>query len=120
MLNGTKKRSQVSCREYYSYKLQIGLFGFFVELHTILVLLQRPSKSWLYQSYHNGLPLHHDTKRGLDQTVKLLLSHGHMCLFSGWLKELYGPSFLKLMHLNCFQENYLDDCDHFTMLPPVF
>ncbi|XP_022890319.1 uncharacterized protein LOC111405594 isoform X6 [Olea europaea var. sylvestris] len=76
MLNGTKKRSQVSCREYYSYKLQIGLFGFFVELHTILVLLQRPSKSWLYQSYHNGLPLHHDTKRGLDQTVKLLLSHG--------------------------------------------
>ncbi|XP_022890315.1 uncharacterized protein LOC111405594 isoform X3 [Olea europaea var. sylvestris] len=32
---------------------------------------------------------------------------GHMCLFSGWLKELYGPSFLKLMHLNCFQENYV-------------
>ncbi|XP_022899121.1 plasma membrane ATPase 2-like isoform X3 [Olea europaea var. sylvestris] len=27
MLNGMKKRSQVSCREYYSYKLQIRPSG---------------------------------------------------------------------------------------------
>ncbi|KAH6809024.1 hypothetical protein C2S51_026807 [Perilla frutescens var. frutescens] len=74
---------------------------------------------------HNGTPLHHAAKRGLEHTVKLLLSHGanalkmndygqtpldiarvkghtnivraieeHMCLFSGWLRELYGPGFL--------------------------
>ncbi|KAL2518401.1 putative E3 ubiquitin-protein ligase XBAT35 [Abeliophyllum distichum] len=77
---------------------------------------------------HAGTPLHHAAKRGLDQTVKLLLSHGanalvmnddcqtpldiargkgysnvvrtiegHMCLFSGWLRELYGPGFLELL-----------------------
>ncbi|XP_052189291.1 putative E3 ubiquitin-protein ligase XBAT35 isoform X2 [Diospyros lotus] len=75
-----------------------------------------------------GTPLHHAAKRGLEQTVKLLLSHGanalvmnddcqtpldvarakgysnvvraienHLCLFSGWLRELYGPSFLEAL-----------------------
>ncbi|KAL8026423.1 hypothetical protein ABFX02_14G026600 [Erythranthe guttata] len=77
---------------------------------------------------HAGTPLHHAAKRGLEQTVKLLLSHGanalvmnddcqtpldvarakgyanvvrtieaHVCLFSGWLRELYGPGFLELL-----------------------
>ncbi|KAK9040975.1 hypothetical protein V6N11_016108 [Hibiscus sabdariffa] len=72
-----------------------------------------------------GTPLHHAAKRGLEQTVKLLLSHGanfllrnddchtplevarnkgctnvvhaienHICCFSGWFRELHGPSFL--------------------------
>lgn len=71
---------------------------------------------------HAGTPLHHAAKRGLDQIVKLLLSHranpmvmnddcqtpldvarakgfsnvvraieGHICLFSGLLRVLYGP-----------------------------
>ncbi|CAK9166801.1 unnamed protein product [Ilex paraguariensis] len=75
-----------------------------------------------------GTPLHHAAKRGLEQTVKLLLANGanalvtnddgqtpldvarvraygnivraiesHLCLFSGWLRELYGPSFLELL-----------------------
>ncbi|XP_058209392.1 putative E3 ubiquitin-protein ligase XBAT35 isoform X1 [Rhododendron vialii] len=75
-----------------------------------------------------GTPLHHAAKRGLEQTVKLLLSHGantllmnddcqtpldvarakgctnvvraiesHICLFSGWLRELYGPGFLEVL-----------------------
>lgn len=75
-----------------------------------------------------GTPLHHAAKRGLEQTVLLLLSHGanallmnddcqtpldiarikgygnvvraiesHLCLFSGWLRELYGPGFLELL-----------------------
>ncbi|KAK6161287.1 hypothetical protein DH2020_004668 [Rehmannia glutinosa] len=77
---------------------------------------------------HAGTPLHHAAKRGLEQTVKLLLTHGanalvmnddcqtpldvarakgysnvvraiegHVCLFSGWLRELYGPGFLELL-----------------------
>ncbi|XP_051129350.1 putative E3 ubiquitin-protein ligase XBAT35 [Andrographis paniculata] len=77
---------------------------------------------------HAGTPLHHAAKRGLEKTVKLLLSHGanalimnddcqtaldvarakgycnvvraieeHLCLFSGWLRELYGPGFLELL-----------------------
>ncbi|KAL2242628.1 UNVERIFIED_CONTAM: putative E3 ubiquitin-protein ligase XBAT35 [Sesamum indicum] len=77
---------------------------------------------------HAGTPLHHAAKRGLEHTVKLLLSHGanplamnddcqtpldvarakgysnvvrtfegHICLFSGWLRELYGPGFLELL-----------------------
>ncbi|KAF8388236.1 hypothetical protein HHK36_026902 [Tetracentron sinense] len=77
---------------------------------------------------HAGTPLHHAAKRGLDQTVKLLLSHGanslvmnddcqtplevarvkgysnvvraiesHICLFSGWLRELHGPGFLEAL-----------------------
>jgi len=75
-----------------------------------------------------GTPLHHAAKRGLEQTVKLLLSHGanalvmnddcqtpldvarvkgcstvvraiesHLCLFSGWLRELLGPGFLEVL-----------------------
>ncbi|XP_073048849.1 putative E3 ubiquitin-protein ligase XBAT35 [Primulina eburnea] len=75
---------------------------------------------------HAGTPLHHAAKRGLEQTVRLLLSHGanallinddcqtpldvarakgysnvvrsiekHICLFSGWLRELYGPGILE-------------------------
>lgn len=77
---------------------------------------------------HAGTPLHHAAKRGLEKTVKLLLSNGanalimnddcqtpldvarakgysnvvrtieeHLCLFSGWLRELYGPGFLELL-----------------------
>ncbi|XP_074338175.1 putative E3 ubiquitin-protein ligase XBAT35 isoform X1 [Apium graveolens] len=75
-----------------------------------------------------GTPLHHAAKRGLEQTVKLLLSsganalvmnddcqtpldvarvkglgnvvraiEGHICLFSGWMREFYGPGFLDLL-----------------------
>ncbi|KAI3504075.1 hypothetical protein L1887_32619 [Cichorium endivia] len=77
---------------------------------------------------HAGTPLHHAAKRGLEQMVNLLLSHGanalvmnddcqtaldvarakgysnvvraienHICLFSGWLQEIYGPGFLELL-----------------------
>uniref|UniRef100_A0A1D1XL17 Putative E3 ubiquitin-protein ligase XBOS34 n=1 Tax=Anthurium amnicola TaxID=1678845 RepID=A0A1D1XL17_9ARAE len=77
---------------------------------------------------HAGAPLHHAAKRGLEQTVNLLLSHGanpsvtnddcltpldlarakghinvvraietHMRLFSGWIRELYGPGFLEVL-----------------------
>lgn len=77
---------------------------------------------------HAGTPLHHAAKRGLENNVKLLLSHGanplimnddcqspldvarakghsnvvrtiesHICLFSGWLREFYGPGFLELL-----------------------
>ncbi|XP_041007885.1 putative E3 ubiquitin-protein ligase XBAT35 isoform X2 [Juglans microcarpa x Juglans regia] len=77
---------------------------------------------------HAGTPLHHAAKRGLENTVKLLLLHGanallmnddcqtpldvarakghsnvvraiegHICLFSGWLRELYGPGFLEVL-----------------------
>ncbi|KAJ7954704.1 putative Ankyrin repeat domain protein [Quillaja saponaria] len=77
---------------------------------------------------HAGTPLHHAAKRGLESTVKLLLSHGanalvmnddcqtpldvarakghtsvvrtiesHVCLFSGWLREFYGPGFLEVL-----------------------
>ncbi|KAJ4833004.1 hypothetical protein Tsubulata_001681 [Turnera subulata] len=75
-----------------------------------------------------GTPLHHAAKRGLDKTVKLLLSHGanplmlnddcqtplevarakgygnvvrtienHICLFSAWMREFYGPGFLEVL-----------------------
>ncbi|KAJ6998156.1 putative E3 ubiquitin-protein ligase XBAT35 isoform X1 [Populus alba] len=75
---------------------------------------------------HAGTPLHHAVKRGLEQTVKLLLSSGanalvrnddcqtaldvarikgninivrtiesHICYFTGWLREFYGPGFLR-------------------------
>ncbi|KAJ6821416.1 putative RING zinc finger and ankyrin repeat containing protein [Iris pallida] len=75
---------------------------------------------------HAGTPLHHAAKRGLDQTVNLLISHGanplvmnddcqtpldlarakghcnvvraieaRICLFSGWLREIFGPSILE-------------------------
>ncbi len=77
---------------------------------------------------HAGTPLHHAAKKGLEPTVKLLLSHGgnallmnddcqtaldvgrakghctvvraiegHICLFSGWLREFYGPGFLEVL-----------------------
>ncbi|KAL6978694.1 hypothetical protein U1Q18_020359 [Sarracenia purpurea var. burkii] len=77
---------------------------------------------------HAGTPLHHAAKRGLDHTVRLLLSHGanpfvrnddcqtpldvarlrgftnvvraiesHICFFSGWLRECYGPGFLEVL-----------------------
>nr|XP_023879139.1 putative E3 ubiquitin-protein ligase XBAT34 isoform X2 [Quercus suber]XP_023879140.1 putative E3 ubiquitin-protein ligase XBAT34 isoform X2 [Quercus suber] len=77
---------------------------------------------------HAGTALHHAAKRGLENTVKLLLSHGanallmnddcytaldvarvkghssvvraiesHICLFSGWLREFYGPGFLEIL-----------------------
>ncbi|KAJ4968696.1 hypothetical protein NE237_015397 [Protea cynaroides] len=77
---------------------------------------------------HAGTPLHHAAKRGLEQTVRLLLSHGanvlamnddcqtplevarskgyskvvrtiesHICLFSGWMRELHGPGFLEAL-----------------------
>ncbi|XP_012069850.1 putative E3 ubiquitin-protein ligase XBAT34 isoform X3 [Jatropha curcas] len=75
-----------------------------------------------------GTPLHHAAKRGLVNTVKLLLSHGanalvinddcqtpldvarfkghtdvvrvienHICLFSGWMREFFGPGFLEVL-----------------------
>ncbi|GAB2298353.1 hypothetical protein Dimus_032421 [Dionaea muscipula] len=74
---------------------------------------------------HAGTPLHHASKRGLDQMVRLLLSHGanpfltnddcqtpldvarakgfsnvvrmiegHICTFSGHIREILAPSFL--------------------------
>ncbi|XP_013585152.1 PREDICTED: putative E3 ubiquitin-protein ligase XBAT35 [Brassica oleracea var. oleracea] len=69
---------------------------------------------------HAGAPLHHAAKRDLFPTVELLLSHGtnplvlnddgqtplevardkgftivnHICLFSGWMREFYGPAYL--------------------------
>lgn len=77
---------------------------------------------------HAGTPLHHAAKRGLVQSVKLLLSHGanalvrnddcqtpldvarvkghtnvvraienHICYFSGWLREFYGPGILEAL-----------------------
>ncbi|XP_042517550.1 putative E3 ubiquitin-protein ligase XBAT34 isoform X2 [Macadamia integrifolia] len=77
---------------------------------------------------HAGTALHHAAKRGLEQTVKLLLAHGanafamnddcqtplevarskgfsnvvrviesHICLFSGWMREFYGPGFLEAL-----------------------
>ncbi|XVE81858.1 hypothetical protein DITRI_Ditri15bG0099900 [Diplodiscus trichospermus] len=76
---------------------------------------------------HAGTPLHHAAKRGLQNTVKLLLSRGanplvinddcqspldvarvkgnvnvvraiedHICLFSGWMREFYGPGFIEM------------------------
>ncbi|CAH2079191.1 unnamed protein product [Thlaspi arvense] len=82
-----------------------------------------------YRSGFNaGTPLHHAANRGLENTVKLLLSHGanplvlnddfqtplevarakgynnvvraiesHICLFSGWMREFYGPRFLEFL-----------------------
>ncbi|KAF3456497.1 hypothetical protein FNV43_RR01149 [Rhamnella rubrinervis] len=77
---------------------------------------------------HAGTPLHHAAKRGLENTVKLLLLYGvnalvmnddcqspldvarakghgnvvraiesHICLFSGWMREFYGPGFLEVL-----------------------
>nr|CAD1843731.1 unnamed protein product [Ananas comosus var. bracteatus] len=74
---------------------------------------------------HAGTPLHHAAKKGLEQTVHFLLSHGanpftmnddchtaldlarekgtlmlfaplsRISIFSGWLREHYGPGFLE-------------------------
>ncbi|KAJ6983936.1 hypothetical protein NC653_022223 [Populus alba x Populus x berolinensis] len=79
----------------------------------------------IVQGVHAGTPLHHAEKRGLEQTVKLLLTSGgfsekwmivklahdvarikgninivrtiesHICYFSAWLREFYGPGFLR-------------------------
>ncbi|XP_023549005.1 putative E3 ubiquitin-protein ligase XBAT34 [Cucurbita pepo subsp. pepo] len=77
---------------------------------------------------HGGTPLHHAAKRGLENTVRLLLSYrantsiindacqtplevaraaghknvvraieNHICLFSGWMREFYGPEFLEVL-----------------------
>ncbi|GMH20888.1 hypothetical protein Nepgr_022730 [Nepenthes gracilis] len=77
---------------------------------------------------HAGTPLHHASKRGVDQTVRLLLSHGanaflrnddgqrpldvartkghtnvvrtiegHICCFSGYVREVFGPGFLEAL-----------------------
>ncbi|KAG5554312.1 hypothetical protein RHGRI_011988 [Rhododendron griersonianum] len=78
---------------------------------------------------HAGTPLHHAVEKGLQRTVKLLLSHGganaivmnddsqtpldvarvkqnrkivraiesHICLFSGWLREPFGPVILEVL-----------------------
>ncbi|CAK9329195.1 unnamed protein product [Citrullus colocynthis] len=77
---------------------------------------------------NGGTPLHHAARRGLENTVKLLLSYrantsiindacqtalevaraaghknvvraieNHICLFSGWMREFYGPEFLEVL-----------------------
>ncbi|KAF9605655.1 hypothetical protein IFM89_017998 [Coptis chinensis] len=98
-------------------------------LHVAKTLIQLGANVNAYRpGGHAGTPLHHAAKRGLEQTVKLLLSHGanasvvnddcqtplevarikgytnvvrtiesHICLFSGWLRELYGPGFLEAL-----------------------
>lgn len=38
--------------------------------------------SFLASARHAGTPLHHAAKRGLENTVKLLLTHGGKCLSS--------------------------------------
>lgn len=37
-----------------------------------------------------GTPLHHAAKRGLEQTVKLLLSHGGMSSYPFLFKKLFA------------------------------
>jgi len=39
---------------------------------------------------HAGTPLHHAAKRGLENTVKLLLSHGGKCLSSHTTRWMWG------------------------------
>ncbi|XP_006414724.2 putative E3 ubiquitin-protein ligase XBAT35 isoform X2 [Eutrema salsugineum] len=91
-------------------------------------LLQLGSDVNAFRFDCNGeTPLHHAANIGLENTVKLLLSHGanplvlnddfqtplevaraqgysnivrtiesHICLFSGWMREFYGPSYVEL------------------------
>ncbi|KAF8098708.1 hypothetical protein N665_0260s0018 [Sinapis alba] len=56
----------------------------------------------------NATPLYHAARRGLENTVNLLLSNGdtikfpsvlraiesHICVFSGWMREFYGHALL--------------------------
>ncbi|KAF2313988.1 hypothetical protein GH714_021355 [Hevea brasiliensis] len=100
------------------------------ELHHVArTLIELGANVNAYRPGRNGgTPLHHAAKRGLDSTVKLLLSHGanafvlnddcqtplevarakgyndvvrtienHICLFSGWMREFYGPGFLEVL-----------------------
>ncbi|XP_056176424.1 putative E3 ubiquitin-protein ligase XBAT35 isoform X1 [Syzygium oleosum] len=100
------------------------------ELYTVAkTLIELGANVNAYRPGRNGgTPLHHAAKRGLENTVKLLLSHGanalvinddcqtpldvarakgytnvvrtiegHMGLFSGWLREFYGPGFLEVL-----------------------
>ncbi|KAK0606939.1 hypothetical protein LWI29_006653 [Acer saccharum] len=100
------------------------------ELHNVAkTLLELGANANAYRPGRlGGTPLHHAAKRGLENTVKLLLSHGanalvmnddcqtplevarakgytnvvraienHICLFSGWLREFYGPGFLEIL-----------------------
>ncbi|KAG1361832.1 putative E3 ubiquitin-protein ligase XBOS34 [Cocos nucifera] len=96
-------------------------------LHVAKVLIEMGANVNAYRpGCHAGTPLHHAAKKGLEQTVHLLLSHGanpfimnddchsaldlarekghcnvvraiesRICLFSGWLREHYGPGFLE-------------------------
>ncbi|XP_008802134.4 putative E3 ubiquitin-protein ligase XBAT34 isoform X2 [Phoenix dactylifera] len=96
-------------------------------LHVAKALIEMGANVNAYRhGGHAGTPLHHAAKKGLEQTVHLLLSHGanpfimnddchsaldlarekghynvvraiesQICLFSGWLREHYGPSFLE-------------------------
>ncbi|KAJ7979854.1 Ankyrin repeat-containing protein [Quillaja saponaria] len=97
--------------------------------NVVKTLIELGSNVNAYRPGRNaGTPLHHAAKRGLESTVKLLLSHGanalvmnddcqtpldvarakghtnvvraiesHICLFSGWLREFYGPGFLEVL-----------------------
>ncbi|KAI9195908.1 hypothetical protein LWI28_019278 [Acer negundo] len=100
------------------------------ELHNVAkTLLELGANANAYRPGRlGGTPLHHAAKRGLENTVKLLLSYGanalvmnddcqtplevarakgytnvvraiesHICLFSGWLREFYGPGFLEML-----------------------
>ncbi|KAL5848861.1 hypothetical protein ACOSQ4_006874 [Xanthoceras sorbifolium] len=100
------------------------------ELHHVAkTLLELGANANAYRpGRQGGTPLHHAAKRGLENTVKLLLSYGanalvmnddcqtplevarakgytnvvraienHICLFSGWLREFYGPGFLEVL-----------------------
>ncbi|XP_072983559.1 probable E3 ubiquitin-protein ligase XBOS34 [Typha latifolia] len=96
-------------------------------LHVAKVLIELGANVNAYRPGSNaGTPLHHAAKKGLEQTVHLLLSHGaspfivnddchtaldmarekghhkvvraienRISLFSGWLREHYGPGFLE-------------------------
>lgn len=98
-------------------------------LHVAKTLLELGANANYHRpGRHAGTPLHHAAKRGLEKTVKFLLSHGanpllmnddcqtpldvarakgfsnvvraiesHICLFSGWMREFYGPGFLEAL-----------------------
>ncbi|KAK1267753.1 putative E3 ubiquitin-protein ligase XBOS34 [Acorus gramineus] len=96
-------------------------------LHVAKVLIELGANVNAYRpGSQAGTPLHHAAKRGLELTVRLLLSHGanplirndgcqtpldiarskghcnvvrvienHICLFSGWMREVVLPGFLE-------------------------